>query len=63
MENLRGAYKKKELDQITLLYGFIALLHLANEKELIVFSINTLSDLVVRKHSKMPKVERRTMTY
>ena len=49
MNNLRHAYPKKQLDDISTSYGFICLLHLANEKGLVIENCEGWTDLRVRK--------------
>ena len=49
MNNLRYAYPQKQLDDISTSYGFICLLHLANEKGLIIENVEGWEDLKVRK--------------
>ncbi|QIX00926.1 hypothetical protein AMS68_006443 [Peltaster fructicola] len=49
MNNLRHVYPKQQLADISTSYGFICLLHLANEKGLIVENVDGWEDLKVRK--------------
>lgn len=49
MNNLRHVYPKQQLADISTSYGFICLLHLANEKGLVVENVEGWEDLKVRK--------------
>ncbi|KAK5173371.1 uncharacterized protein LTR77_002052 [Saxophila tyrrhenica] len=49
MNNLHHVYPKQQLADISTSYGFICLLHLANEKGLVIENVDGWSDLTVRK--------------
>ena len=49
MNNLRHVYPQKQLADISTSYGFICLLHLANEKGLVIENVEGWEDLRVRK--------------
>lgn len=49
MNNLRHAYPQKQLEDISTSYGFISLLHLANEKGLVIENCEGWTDLKVRR--------------
>lgn len=49
MNNLRHAYPQKQLADISTSYGFISLLHLANEKGLVIENCQDWTDLRVRR--------------
>lgn len=49
MNNLQHVYPKQQMQDISTSYGFICLLHLANEKGLVIENVDGLQDLTVRK--------------
>lgn len=49
MNNLRHAYPKNQMADISTSFGFISLLHLANEKGLVIENVDGWQDLTVRK--------------
>lgn len=49
MNNLQHVYPKQQMADISTSYGFICLLHLANEKGLVIENVNGWQDLTVRK--------------
>jgi condensin complex subunit 2 len=49
MNNLQHVYPKQQLADISTSYGFICLLHLANEKGLVIENVDGWQDLTVRK--------------
>lgn len=49
MNNLRHVYPKQQLADISTSYGFICLLHLANEKGLLINNVDGWQDLKVAK--------------
>lgn len=49
MNNLHHVYPKQQLADISTSYGFICLLHLANEKGLVIENVEGWNDLTVRK--------------
>lgn len=49
MNNLQHVYPKQQMADISTSYGFICLLHLANEKGLVIENVQDWQDLVVRK--------------
>ncbi|KAK5110792.1 hypothetical protein LTR62_005503 [Meristemomyces frigidus] len=49
MNNLQHAYPPRQMQDISTSYGFICLLHLANEKGLVVENVEGWGDLVVRR--------------
>lgn len=49
MNNLQHVYPKQQMADISTSYGFICLLHLANEKGLVIENVDGWSDLTVRK--------------
>ncbi|KAF2857205.1 barren [Piedraia hortae CBS 480.64] len=49
MQNLTSVYPAKQMADISTSYGFICLLHLANEKGLILENTQGLTDIVIRK--------------
>ena len=49
MNNLQHVYPKQQLADISTSYGFICLLHLANEKGLLIENCEDWTDLSVRK--------------
>lgn len=49
MNGLRSVYPKPIMDDISTSYCFISLLHLANEKGLIIEKTDDLSELDIRK--------------
>lgn len=57
MSNLRHVYPKQQLADISTSYGFICLLHLANEKGLIVENVEGWEDLRVRKDHSIVALE------
>ena len=48
MNNLQQVYPKNAMDDITTSFGFIALLHLANEKGLTINTAPSLEELEIR---------------
>ncbi|KAK5123909.1 hypothetical protein LTR85_002105 [Meristemomyces frigidus] len=49
MNNLQHVYPRQQMSDISTSYGFICLLHLANEKGLLIENVEGWQDLVVRK--------------
>ncbi|KAJ8609441.1 hypothetical protein MRB53_039112 [Persea americana] len=49
MNNLQHVYPRQQMSDISTSYGFICLLHLANEKGLVIENVNGWQDLTVRK--------------
>ncbi|KAK4500508.1 hypothetical protein PRZ48_008697 [Zasmidium cellare] len=49
MNNLQHVYQKQQMADISTSFGFICLLHLANEKGLVIENVDGWSDLTVRK--------------
>ena len=49
MNNLQHVYPKQQMADISTSYGFICLLHLANEKGLVIENVDGWQDLTVRK--------------
>ncbi|KAK4542057.1 hypothetical protein LTR36_007088 [Oleoguttula mirabilis] len=49
MNNLQHVYPRQQMADISTSYGFICLLHLANEKGLLIENVDDWQDLVVRK--------------
>lgn len=49
MNNLQSVYPKPVMDDISTSYCFICLLHLANEKGLVIEKTADLSELEIRK--------------
>jgi len=49
MQNLQGVYPKQALNDISTSYCFICLLHLANEKGLVIEKQDDLLELDIRK--------------
>jgi condensin complex subunit 2 len=49
MNNLQPVYSKQQMADISTSYGFICLLHLANEKGLVIENVDGWQDLTVRK--------------
>jgi condensin complex subunit 2 len=49
MNNLHHVYPQQQLSDISTSYGFICLLHLANEKGLVIENVEGWTDLRVRK--------------
>jgi condensin complex subunit 2 len=49
MQNLQSVYPKQTMDDISTSYCFICLLHLANEKGLIIEKQEDLMELDIRK--------------
>ena len=49
MNNLQYVYPKQQMSDISTSYGFICLLHLANEKGLVIENVENWTDLTVRK--------------
>ncbi len=49
MNNLQHVYPKEQMADISTSYGFICLLHLANEKGLVIENVDGWQDLMVRK--------------
>lgn len=52
MNNLHHVYPQQQLSDISTSYGFICLLHLANEKGLVIENVDGFTDLRVRKDFK-----------
>lgn len=53
MNNLQHVYQKQQLADISTSYGFICLLHLANEKGLVISNVNDWNDLKVSKDASV----------
>ncbi|CAK4013110.1 chromosome condensation complex Condensin, subunit H [Lecanosticta acicola] len=49
MNNLQHVYPRQQMSDISTSYGFICLLHLANEKGLVIENVDDWTDLTVRK--------------
>lgn len=49
MNNLQHVYPKQQMSDISTSFGFICLLHLANEKGLVIENVDNWTDLTVRK--------------
>ena len=49
MNNLQHVYPKQQMADISTSFGFICLLHLANEKGLVIENVEGWQDLTVRK--------------
>jgi len=49
MNSLQRVYPKQVMDDISTSYCFICLLHLANEKGLVIEKTDTLDELYIRK--------------
>lgn len=49
MNNLKHVYPQQQMLDISTSFGFISLLHLANEKGLVIESVEGWEDLTVRK--------------
>lgn len=49
MNNLQHVYPKQQMSDISTSFGFICLLHLANEKGLVIENVDDWTDLTVRK--------------
>ena len=49
MNNLQHVYPKNQMADISTSYGFICLLHLANEKGLVIENVKGWEDLTVRR--------------
>lgn len=49
MNGLQSVYPKPVMDDISTSYCFISLLHLANEKGLVIEKTSDLSELTIRK--------------
>lgn len=49
MNGLQGVYPKQAMDDISTSFCFICLLHLANEKGLIISEVPDLSELTIRR--------------
>lgn len=49
MKNLRHVYPKAAMDDISTSFGFICLLHLANEKGLVIENTEGFEELNVRR--------------
>jgi len=49
MNNLQHVYPRQQMQDISTSFGFICLLHLANEKGLVIENVPGWNDLVVRK--------------
>lgn len=48
MNNLHHVYPRQQLADISTSYGFICLLHLANEKELVIENTDGWQDLLIK---------------
>ncbi|KAK5149812.1 hypothetical protein LTS14_010633 [Recurvomyces mirabilis] len=57
MNNLQHVYPKQQMQDISTSYGFICLLHLANEKGLVVENVDGWSDLTVRRDESAVDLE------
>lgn len=57
MNNLQHVYPKQQMQDISTSYGFICLLHLANEKGLIIENVGGWEDLVVRRDGSAVDLE------
>ncbi|KAK0821654.1 hypothetical protein LTR57_012928 [Friedmanniomyces endolithicus] len=57
MNNLQSVYPRQAMADISTSYGFICLLHLANEKGLVVENVDGLGDLRVRKDAEAVDLE------
>ncbi|KAK4553020.1 hypothetical protein LTR86_009944 [Recurvomyces mirabilis] len=57
MNNLQHVYPKQQMQDISTSYGFICLLHLANEKGLVVENVEGWGDLVVRRDESAVDLE------
>lgn len=49
MNNLQHVYPRQQMSDISTSFGFICLLHLANEKGLVIENVEDWTDLTVRK--------------
>lgn len=49
MNNLQRVYPRQQMQDISTSFGFICLLHLANEKGLVIENVPGWTDLIVRK--------------
>ena len=49
MNNLQHVYPKQQMADISTSYGFICLLHLANEKGLVIENVEGWEELTVRR--------------
>jgi condensin complex subunit 2 len=49
MNNLQHVYPRAQMSDITTSFGFICLLHLANEKGLVIENVDGWADLTVKK--------------
>jgi len=49
MKNLQHVYPRQQMADISTSYGFICLLHLANEKGLVIENVEGWGDLTVRR--------------
>lgn len=49
MNDLQRVYPKQVMDDISTSYGFICLLHLANEKGLVITKTPELDELIIKK--------------
>lgn len=49
MNNLQHVYPRQQMQDISTSFGFICLLHLANEKGLVIENVDGWTDLTVRK--------------
>lgn len=49
MNNLQHVYPKQQMGDISTSFGFICLLHLANEKGLVIENVDGWTDLTVRR--------------
>lgn len=57
MNNLQHVYPKQQMQDISTSYGFICLLHLANEKGLVIENVDGWQDLTVRKDDSAVDLE------
>ncbi|KAI7515749.1 hypothetical protein KC316_g21357, partial [Hortaea werneckii] len=57
MNNLQHVYPKQQMQDISTSYGFICLLHLANEKGLVIENVEGWQDLTVRKDDSAVDLE------
>lgn len=49
MTSLKTVYPKQQMDDISTSYCFICVLHLANEKGLVIENVDNFEDLTIRK--------------
>jgi len=57
MNNLQHVYPKQQMSDISTSYGFICLLHLANEKGLVIENVEGWEELTVRKDESAVDLE------